>query len=90
MKEKTKDLINRVLGEEAVEHTVSRVTRELGKKFTTGKDILKECEEYEHLIEREGEEAFMARVRGIVAARGNTEGVREEPAGDNITSRPPA
>ena len=87
MKEKTNELIARVLMENG-NRLLSRVTRETGKKFTTGQDILKECEQYEQLIEREGEEAFMERVRGVIAARGDGRKVSEGQAEDNNTPRP--
>lgn len=66
MKEKTLDLVREALGEESHKIMVGRVQRETGKKFATGKSILEECEEYEHLIEREGEAAFIAKVKSIL------------------------
>lgn len=69
MKEKTNELIAKVLMENGHKLAVNRVTRETGKTFTTGEDILKECEQIEHLIEEEGEEIFMKKVRAIIKGR---------------------
>lgn len=86
MKEKTLDLMRKALGEESHKIMVGRVERETGKKFATGKSILEECEEYEHLIEREGEAAFMERVRIIVAARESKERLRKDEAQNTDTA----
>jgi hypothetical protein len=75
MKEKTNELIAKVLMENG-HKLIGRVERETGKKFTTGQDILKECEQFEKLIEEEGEEAFLKKVKEIVGKRDS--GQKEE------------
>jgi hypothetical protein len=88
MSKRTTELISRALG---IAGTENRVRKELKKRFATGEDILKECEAYEQLIRDEGEDAFMARVRAIVAAReshGGDEKVSGGEAKDNSTSGP--
>jgi hypothetical protein len=86
MSARTTELIAMALGEAG---SGNQVRKAISKRFSTGKDILKECEEYEQLIRDEGEDAFMARVRAIVAARGGDAGAEEVPGGeaeDNRTS----
>lgn len=61
MKKRTTELINKALGEES-----AGKPNRIKKVFTTGKDILQECEKLEHLIEEEGEEVFLTRVRKLV------------------------
>jgi hypothetical protein len=79
MNKRTTELISIALG---VSGSENQVHKEIKKKFATGEDILKECEAYEQLIKDEGEEAFMARVRRIVAARGSNAGTEKVPGGE--------
>lgn len=60
MKKRTTELINTALG------TESDAENRVKKTFTTGQDILRECEELEHLIEEEGEEIFIQRVKKVI------------------------
>lgn len=81
MKRRTTELIRKALGED------SDAPNRVKKTFTTGKDIEKECEEIEHIIERDGEDAFMEAIRARVKGGRSSEGVSEGPARDHCETK---